>query len=317
MKKTQKRRAVSGILLLDKSQGTTSNCALQRVKRFFNAQKAGHTGSLDPLATGMLPICFGEATKVSSFLLNADKCYQTTMRLGQVTDTGDADGQVLREFPVEPIDPENLQAILKEFMGTIMQTPPMYSALKHQGQPLYALARKGVTITRAERQVTISELSLIQQTDTELKLQVRCSKGTYIRTLVEDIGRRLGCGAHVKTLRRLYVEPFKSEPTITLSELEMIADNYIELDQHLKPVDCALGHWPSARLSPDGVKSLFMGREVTTVAIDDAPIGSLIRLYSTNQGFLGMGKVLLNGRVAPKRLIQQSSTTTPVLVDSQ
>lgn len=219
-RRRRKGRNISGILLLDKPMGITSNAALQQVKRLFNACKAGHTGSLDPLATGVLPLCFGEATKFSQFLLDADKHYRARVRLGVTTDSGDADGKVLETKPVPEITDEALEQALDNYRGEITQVPSMFSALKVDGQPLYKLARQGVEVEREARPVTIYELEVQDRSGDELTLDVRCSKGTYVRTLAEDIGRELGCGAHVAGLRRLAAGPFKIEETVSIQQLE-------------------------------------------------------------------------------------------------
>src|SRR5215471_3139735 len=236
---TARSRDVRGILLLDKSRGITSNRALQRVKRLYGAAKAGHTGSLDPLATGMLPICFGIATRLGAFLLDADKTYRVTARLGIATDTCDADGAVVerRDGP-QPTEPE-LRAALGRFEGDIDQTPPMYSALKHEGQRLYRLARRGEVVTRATRRVSIYELVLERYSWPDAELLVRCSKGTYVRSLVVDLALSLGTVAHVAALRRLAVAPFEGEPMATFEELESLAgaEGLGALDSRLLPAD--------------------------------------------------------------------------------
>src|SRR5579862_9142002 len=220
------KRQIHGILLLDKPLGMTSNAALQKVKRLFNAKKAGHTGSLDPLATGMLPICFGEATKFSQFLLESDKCYQVEAKLGVKTRTGDAEGEVIAVKPVMDLTCERLEAVLSQFVGQIQQIPPMYSALKIQGKPLYELARQGIEIPREARSVQIYRLQLIDFQAETLKFEVQCSKGTYVRTLVEDIGELLGCGAHVSALRRTVVLPYNEIKMYTLDALEEIHQQF-------------------------------------------------------------------------------------------
>ena len=232
---TKFKRDVNGILLLDKPIGITSNAALQTVKRLYAAKKAGHTGSLDPLATGMLPICFGKATKISAQLLDADKTYQVTAQLGIKTATGDKEGEIIAEKPVATFTLSQMEKTLENFRGPIQQIPPMYSALKHQGQPLYKLARRGITIERLPRSVTIHQLDLINFADDVIELYVRCSKGTYIRTLIEDIGEALGCGAHVISLRRLTVAKFLEKNMITLDQVCNLQQQLEELDQYLLP----------------------------------------------------------------------------------
>ena len=296
----KKGRAIDGILLLDKPIGLTSNQALQRVKRLFDARKAGHTGSLDPLASGLLPICLGQATKVSGFLLNAGKRYQVVARLGQRTDTGDADGQVIEERPVPALDRGLVKRVLARFEGSQTQVPPMYSALKHQGQRLYKLARQGIEIERQPREIEIHGLELLSLEADALELEVACSKGTYVRTLVEDIARALGTVAHVIVLRRLGVGPYAEGRMYKLEELEALAEQGMErLDELLLPVDSALEHWPSVELGADSAYYLMQGQAVMAPG---APSSGKVRLYDEGHGFLGIGEVKLDGRVAPTRL---------------
>lgn len=296
----QKGRVIDGVLLLDKPIGLTSNQALQRVKRLFNARKAGHTGSLDPLASGLLPICLGQATKVSGFLLNAGKRYQVVARLGQRTDTGDADGQVIEERPVPALDRGLVKRVLARFEGSQTQVPPMYSALKHQGQRLYKLARQGIEIERQPREIEIHGLELLSLEADALELEVACSKGTYVRTLVEDIARALGTVAHVIVLRRLGVGPYAEGRMYKLEELEALAEQGMErLDELLLPVDSALKHWPSVELGADSAYYLMQGQAVMAPG---APSSGKVRLYDEGHGFLGIGEVKLDGRVAPTRL---------------
>lgn len=296
----QKGRVIDGVLLLDKPIGLTSNQALQRVKRLFDARKAGHTGSLDPLASGLLPICLGQATKVSGFLLNAGKRYQVVARLGQRTDTGDADGQVIEERPVPALDRGLVKRVLARFEGSQTQVPPMYSALKHQGQRLYKLARQGIEIERQPREIEIHGLELLSLEADALELEVACSKGTYVRTLVEDIARALGTVAHVIVLRRLGVGPYAEGRMYKLEELEALAEQGMErLDELLLPVDSALEHWPSVELGADSAYYLMQGQAVMAPG---APSSGKVRLYDEGHGFLGIGEVKLDGRVAPTRL---------------
>ncbi|MCH7510450.1 MAG: tRNA pseudouridine(55) synthase TruB [Proteobacteria bacterium] len=296
----QKGRVIDGVLLLDKPIGLTSNQALQRVKRLFDARKAGHTGSLDPLASGLLPICLGQATKVSGFLLNAGKRYQVVARLGQRTDTGDADGQVIEERPVPALDRGLVKRVLARFEGSQTQVPPMYSALKHQGQRLYKLARQGIEIERQPREIEIHGLELLSLEADALELEVACSKGTYVRTLVEDIARALGTVAHVIVLRRLGVGPYAEGRMYKLEELEALAEQGMErLDELLLPVDSALKHWPSVELGADSAYYLMQGQAVMAPG---APSSGKVRLYDEGHGFLGIGEVKLDGRVAPTRL---------------
>ncbi|HKJ07921.1 MAG TPA: tRNA pseudouridine(55) synthase TruB [Gammaproteobacteria bacterium] len=294
-------RNVQGILLLDKPAGITSNAALQTVKRLYRARKAGHTGSLDPLASGLLPICLGEATKVSGFLLDADKHYWVLCRLGEKTATGDAEGEVLERRSVEGIDAAAIEAVLDRFRGPIEQIPPMYSAVKHQGQRLYKLARQGVEVERKPRSVVIHELRMERYDAPELEIVVRCTKGTYVRTLAEDIGEALGCGAHVAQLRRLGVGPYAQNDMITLEQLQALAEQGLPaLDERLLPLESALTQWPEVRLSADAAYYLLQGQPVL---VPRAPTSGWVRLYGSEQGFLGMGEILDDGRVAPRRLL--------------
>ncbi|MCP1674748.1 tRNA pseudouridine55 synthase [Natronocella acetinitrilica] len=295
------RRRVDGILLFDKPSGETSNRSLQRVKRLYNAKKAGHTGSLDPLATGLLPICFGEATKVSGFLLDADKTYSVRCRLGVTTDTGDAEGAIREQRALPPgLDVAMVEAALPGFRGDIMQIPPMYSALKHEGRRLYTLARRGEEVERKPRAVSIHSLVLTLLNEDELGLEVVCSKGTYVRTLVEDIGAALGCGAHVTALRRTGLGPFTGLPMVTFEELRARAENGPDaLDELLLPPEAALVDWPAVHLPEDAAHYLQQGQPVW---VPKAPAGGMVRVFGPTQ-FLGMGAVLDDGRVAPKRLL--------------
>jgi len=294
-------RDVSGFVLLDKPVGMTSNAALQRVKRLYSARKAGHTGSLDPLANGLLPLCFGNATKVSAFLLEADKRYRVTIKLGIKTSTGDAEGGVISRRAVPDIDPETLQAVLRHHTGAIEQIPPMHSAIKHQGQPLYRLARKGIQVERRARPVIIHELRLLDSDGDELRVEVACSKGTYIRTLAEDIGEALGVGAHVTDLCRTATGPFHGEHMVSLMELEAAAaEGFAALDCFLLPVEAALVQWPEVCLSED---LAFFMRRGQAVFVPRAPAQGWVRLRTADQRFLGVGRVLDDGRVAPKRLL--------------
>jgi tRNA pseudouridine55 synthase len=297
------RRDITGILLLDKPKGVTSNAALQTVKRLYRAQKAGHTGSLDPLATGMLPICFGEATKVSGFLLDADKRYRMTCALGRRTATGDAEGEVIESRPVPALDGTAVERALAGFRGPIQQLPPMYSAVKHQGERLYNLARKGQEVERKPRSVTIHRLELLAMGPDTLELDVTCSKGTYIRTLAEDLGEVLGCGAHVSVLRRLAVGPYRDpEQMITLERLEQTAAaGLVALDALLLPLDSALGQWPALQLGSDSAFYLQQGQ---AVLVPRAPTEGWVRLYDQDERLLGMGEIQDDGKVAPRRLFR-------------
>lgn len=297
-------RNVTGILLLDKPLGLTSNDALQRVKRLYRAAKAGHTGSLDPLATGLLPCCLGDSTKFSSFLLDADKRYRVRVRLGVTTTTADAEGEVVETRPVEGVDAERVRAVLSGFHGCIDQLPPMYSAVKHQGQRLYKLARQGVEVERQPRPIEIHALELLACDLPEIELEVHCSKGTYVRTLAEDIGRELGCGGHVVQLRRTGVGPYTESamPFVTLDQVAELAAGETPqgLDALLLPLDSALGHWPAVRLSADAAFYLGQGQ---AVLVPQAPTEGLVRLYDPSSVFVGVGCILDDGKVQPKRLI--------------
>ncbi len=296
-------RNISGILLLDKPIGLSSNGALQRVKRLYRAAKAGHTGSLDPLATGLLPVCLGSATKISAFLLDADKRYRVRIRLGEVTTTADAEGEVIRTAPTDGVTPEAVTAALGGFLGTISQLPPMYSAVKHQGERLYKLARQGLEVERQPRDITIFAIDLLDLALPEIEIDVHCSKGTYVRTLAEDLGERLGCGGHVIGLRRTGVGPYveTAGPFVTMDQLEaMSEDDLAGLDALLLPQDSALGHWPEVRLSED---ACFYLRQGQAVLVPRAPTEGLVRLYDPSRRFIGVGEILDDGMVQPKRLL--------------
>ena len=305
--KRQRGRPVNGILLLDKPAGLRSNAALQRVKRLFRAQKAGHTGSLDSPASGLLPICFGEATKMSGFLLEADKRYLSTFTLGVRTSTGDAEGEVLSERPVEAYTPAQVEAVLEQFRGDIEQVPPMFSALKHQGKRLYELAYQGQTVVREARQLRIHELRLLNRDAHHLEVAIHCSKGTYVRTLAEDIGECLGCGAHVSQLRRTMVGPFDDQNMVTLEALEQLAqtNDTESMDRLLLPLDAALGGMPQVEL-PES--SAFYLRRGQPVMVPKAPTQGLVRIYSRGRQFMGVGEVLDDGRIAPRRLLAENRT---------
>ena len=301
-----KGRKVNGILLLDKPVGISSNAALQEAKHLFKAAKAGHTGNLDPLASGLLPLCFGEATKMSAYLLDADKVYIGTCKLGVRTSSADAEGEVIETREVPELTEAQVEAVLGNFRGEIEQIPPMHSALKQNGQPLYKLARQGIEVERKPRQVTIYKLELQEMGADELKLYVHCSKGTYIRTLVEDIGEALGCGAHLSQLRRTKVGPFHEEGMITLDDLHQQAEEQgaESLDQHLLPLDSALGDYPEIKLTEN---SLFYVKQGQAVQVPQAPTSGWVRLCDSAGEFIGVGAVLDDGRIGPKRLINAGS----------
>jgi len=295
MSKRKSGRNVHGILLLDKRLGVSSNKALQEVRRLFDANKAGHTGSLDPLATGLLPLCFGEATKVSGLMLDDDKRYQTLVQLGVMTDTGDAEGQVLETRPVPELTVDVINACLKKFTGEIDQVPPMYSALKHNGKKLYELARAGETVDRKARRITIYDLQLLDFSKDQLRLDVRCSKGTYIRSLAEDIGHELGCGGTVKELRRLEAGRFSIENAKTLEQLAEMDEQ--ELQQCLIDVDKPLEFMPAVQLSESEAIRIKQGQALKIKEV----LPGMVRMYHTKV-FLGLGEMLLDGKLAPKKL---------------
>ncbi|ELY4607288.1 tRNA pseudouridine(55) synthase TruB [Cronobacter turicensis] len=301
-------RDVHGVLLLDKPQGLSSNDALQKVKRIYNANRAGHTGALDPLATGMLPICLGEATKFSQYLLDSDKRYRVVARLGQRTDTSDADGTVVEERPVA-FSEQELQDALESFRGDTMQVPTMFSALKYQGKPLYEYARQGIEVPREARPITVYELLFIRHEGDELELEVHCSKGTYIRTIIDDLGEKLGCGAHVIYLRRLAVSKYPVERMVTLEQLNALLEEAQTreiapselLDPLLMPMDSPAADYPVVNLPLTSSVYFKNGNPVRT---SDAPSEGLVRVTEGEaQKFLGMGEIDSEGRVAPRRLV--------------
>lgn len=296
----EQMRNVDGLLLLDKPRGITSNKVLQRVKRLFRARKAGHTGSLDPLADGMLPLCFGQATKVSGYLLDADKSYRAVASWGSKTDTGDADGAVIATISNNALDRDSLEAALVQFRGPIEQIPPMYSALKRDGQRLYKLAREGKEVLRDPRTVNVFELE-VEEYDPNLPvLRVRCSKGTYIRTLIEDIAEAAGTLGHVANLRRVAVHPFRERQMVTLKSLEMSAElGMPSLDAHLVPVDQAIADWPAVQLAEKEAYYLRHGHPLVAGGCTEM---GFVRLYDQNDRFIGIGEVLPDSRVAPRRL---------------
>lgn len=300
------RRAISGVFLLDKASGYSSNSSLQKVKRLFRAQKAGHTGSLDPLASGLLPICLGEATKLSSYWLNSDKRYEVRVRLGAETDTADSEGRVTRTAPVPDLSEALIETVLARFRGAIEQVPPMYSALKHQGQRLYDLARKGVEVERPARPITIHALTLLGFDATTLTLDVRCSKGTYIRVLAEDIGRAMGCGGHVEMLRRTEVGEFGLDLSCTMDRLEELPEP--ERDELLLPSDSLVLHLPAVELNES--MSVLVARG-NPLFVPQAPVSGWVRLYGRSAGFLGLGEVLDDGRIGPRRVLNLAGGVSP------
>ncbi|MGQ0287163.1 tRNA pseudouridine(55) synthase TruB [Pasteurellaceae bacterium 22721_9_1] len=298
----KKGRDIDGIFLLDKPQGISSNDIMQKVKRLFNANKAGHTGALDPLATGMLPICLGEATKFSQFLLDSDKRYLVTAKLGERTDTSDADGQVVqvRELNVET---SQILTALDDFRGDILQVPTMFSALKHNGKPLYQYARQGIVVEREARPITIFELKFIEYQAPYLTLEVHCSKGTYIRTLVDDLGEKLGCGAHVTMLRRVAVAQYPRDKMMSFEELQHLAENASldELDKQLLPMDTAVANLPELCLDQQQTKAVGFGQRVKFE--NPQQLFGPVRLFSPENVFLGVAEVDQHNIIRPSRMV--------------
>lgn len=301
-------RDIHGVLLLDKPQGLSSNDALQKVKRIYNANRAGHTGALDPLATGMLPICLGEATKFSQYLLDSDKRYRVIARLGQRTDTSDADGQIVQERLVN-FTQAQLDAALDTFRGDIQQVPSMYSALKYQGKKLYEYARQGIEVPREARSLTVYELQFIRWEGNELELEIHCSKGTYIRTITDDLGELLGCGAHVIYLRRLQVAKYPIARMVTLEQLNALLEQAQEqgiapgdlLDPLLMPMDSPAEDFPEVNLLPAVAGYVKQGQPVQAAG---APASGLVRITEGEERkFIGIGEIADDGRVAPRRLV--------------
>jgi len=298
-------RPVDGILVLDKPRGVSSNKALQRAKELYFAAKAGHTGSLDPLATGVLPLCFGEATKFSQFLLNADKAYESTVVFGTSTATGDAEGEVLAEVDASDLSAADVERALRDFRGEIEQVPSMYSAIKKDGQPLYKLARQGREVEREARTVVVRRLELRDfrpGAHPQADIYLECTKGTYVRTIAEDLGNALGCGAHITALRRTRAGPFSLGDCISLATLEALknGDQLAEMDALLRPADAALGAMPLVRLTESGG---FYMRQGQPVQVPNAPCNGMVRVALESGEFLGVGEILDDGRVAPRRLI--------------
>jgi len=303
MSKPRKRgRNIHGVFLLDKPQGMSSNDIMQKVKRIFQANKAGHTGALDPLATGMLPICLGEATKFSQFLLDADKRYLVTAKLGERTDTSDAEGQIVETRDVKVKTSEILTA-LEQFRGDILQVPTMFSALKHNGKPLYEYARQGITVEREARPITIFELNFIEYNAPYLTLEVHCSKGTYIRTLVDDLGEVLGCGAHVTMLRRTAVANYPTEKMLDWNALQSLAaqQDLSLLDALLLPMDTAVAKLPTLTLDESQAQGIGFGQRVKF----DNPnrLQGQVRLFSHENRFLGVAVIDENNVIRPQRLV--------------
>lgn len=299
MARRKKGRIIHGVLLLDKPTGMSSNDVLQKTKWLFNAQKAGHTGALDPLATGMLPICFGESTKFSQYLLDSDKRYRVIAHLGQRTDTSDSEGQIIAEKPVH-VTQEDIELALNQFRGDIFQIPTMFSALKYQGRPLYEYARKGITIERESRPIKVYENHFISFHSNLLELEIHCSKGTYIRTIIDDLGELLGCGAHVVYLRRLQVSTYPSEKMVSLSHLQENSDNTEWLDSLLLPTDSPVQDYEKVELSTSQGDDILLGRTIDFIQF--AEQSKLVRLYKQDQ-FIGLGEWIKTS-ILPKRLIQ-------------
>ena len=291
---------LSGLLLLDKPQGVTSNEALQEAKRLLNARKAGHTGSLDPIATGLLPLCFGSATKLSGFFLGADKTYWTRIRLGERTATGDSEGDVVEKKPVT-VSQDDIEKALLNFQGEFLQTPPMYSAVKMNGTPLYKLARQGIEVERSPRTVVVYTMELKSFDGLDLELELKCSRGFYVRGLAHDLGNLLKCGGHVVALRRLVVADLKIEDAVKLAELTAVPDLAVR-QKILTPIDGGLSHLPEVRLSADAAFYLCRGQAVRAHGL---PNEGQVRLYAKEAGFLGIGMVTDDGRITPRRLIPQ------------
>lgn len=298
----KKGRDVHGVFLLDKPQGVSSNDIMQKVKRLFKANKAGHTGALDPLATGMLPICLGEATKFSQFLLDSDKRYVVTAKLGERTDTSDAEGQVVQSREVNVAEADILAA-LSAFRGEILQVPTMFSALKHNGKPLYEYARAGITVEREARPITIFEIKFIDYQAPFLTLEVHCSKGTYIRTLVDDLGEALGCGSHVTMLRRLAVADYPIEEMMPIEDLVLLADSFPsgELDRLLLPMDTAVASLPQLNLTAEQTKAVRFGQRVKFE--NPQALSGLVRLFSENGQFLGIAEITAGNIIRPNRMV--------------
>jgi len=295
------KRNINGVLLLDKPIDFSSNQALQKVKWLYQAAKAGHTGTLDPLATGLLPICLGEATKFAQYVTDADKTYVATIKLGATTTTGDAEGEVLTSAPVD-VTQAQFAAVCQQFLGEISQIPPMYSALKHEGKALYEYAREGLDIARQARLITIKAITVNEFAGDTAQITVTCSKGTYIRTLAEDIGAALGCGAHLIGLRRTATAAYQMAQAVTIQQLEAMT---IEArDAQLLPVDSAIESLPKVVLNADCAYFLLQGQAVWQAG--KTPQGDL-RLYDENNQFLGLGFLQDDGKIAPKRLIKSNA----------
>ncbi|HHF3145879.1 TPA: tRNA pseudouridine(55) synthase TruB [Vibrio diabolicus] len=308
MARRRKGRPINGVILLDKPTGISSNDALQKVKRIYFAEKAGHTGALDPLATGMLPICLGEATKFSQFLLDSDKRYRVIAKLGERTNTSDSDGEVVETRPID-VTLDKLEACIEKFRGESEQVPSMFSALKYQGKPLYEYARKGIEVPRESRKITVYEIVLHRFEGDEVEMEVHCSKGTYIRTIVDDLGEMLGCGAHVTMLRRTGVAKYPYEKMVTLEQLnELLEQAHREeraprelLDPLLLPMDTAVEDLPEVNLVPELADMVQHGQPVQVFGVPTE--GSLRLTMGEERLFIGVGEMNEDGKIAPKRLV--------------
>ena len=306
-------RSVNGVLLLNKPIGLTSNKVLQKVRWLYDANRAGHTGALDPLASGVLPLCFGEATKFSQYLLESDKYYRSTYTLGISTATGDSEGEIISQQDASKITQQEVEEKITDFQGEIDQIPSMYSALKHKGQPLYKLARQGIEVDRPARQITIFDYRIIDfraGVNPEVDVEVHCSKGTYIRSLAEDLGVALGCGAHVSALHRFKAGPFDESQTVSLSELEKLkeAGSVEQLDQLLKPVDTTVSDYPAVEFDQITAGYFQLGQAIiSNKAFRQGQEGDIVRVFRTGGTFLGIGMVTEDGKVAPKRLIVEDA----------
>jgi len=296
----------SGIILLDKPKGLSSNGALQRVRKAYRASSAGHVGTLDPMATGMLPLCLDEATKVIAEIESGAKCYEFTVQLGARTDTGDAEGRVVEEQPVPSLDTARIESVLAAFRGTLQQVPPMYSALKREGRPLYELARQGLEVERAARTIEIRRLEFVDFAGNALRLVCECAKGTYIRVLGEDISTALGTCGHLTQLRRAWVEPFRSAPMAALDAVLEGAGS----GEHLQPPDAALQALPLTRVTAMQVATLRHGQalEAGAASIDGSMPGRRVRVYGPEGAFLGLAELLPDGRLQPRRLMAANAT---------
>jgi tRNA pseudouridine55 synthase len=297
MARRRKGRDVHGVLLLDKPAGLSSNQALQSVRKMFRARKAGHTGSLDPFATGMLPICMGEASKTAGFMLDAAKTYQATAVLGHSTDTGDIEGDLVERCPIPALNPAEIDRAMNEFRGRIEQVPPMYSALKHEGQRLYKLARMGKTVQRPARVVTVHRLELLSWDSPSMVFEVHCSKGTYVRTLAEDLARAMGSCGHLTALRRLAVEPFGGQAMVTLDELAQAVESGRE-DEWLLPVDAGLSAWPRVEIDAARTQRFSHGNPVAVAGRAPGPV----RVYTADGWLLGLGELGADGILRPRRV---------------